>query len=201
MLRASAGRELRLMFPMIAHVGELDAAKALLERELAHLKRHSHPLPSALKLGIMVEVPSLLWELEEICARVDFLSVGSNDLVQYLYAADRDNARVSLRYDTLSPSILRALKAIVDKAKATRTPVTLCGEMGGKPLDALALMAIGYRGLSMSPAAIGPVKAMVLATDLRAARTFVAGLINTGEGSRSIRKELRGFAAAHGIPV
>ena len=201
MLRASAGRELRIMFPMIAAVGELEAAKAIFDRELAHLKRHGHVPPSELKLGIMVEVPSLLWQLDEICARVDFLSVGSNDLLQYIFAADRDNTRVSLRYDALSPPILRALKIIVDKARDTGTPVTLCGEMGGKPLDALALMAIGYRGLSMSPAAIGPVKAMILATDLGATEAFVRGLLERVDGGHSLRGSLADFAEAQGIPV
>jgi phosphotransferase system, enzyme I, PtsP len=165
LLRAGGGRDLRIMFPMIATSAEFDAAKAIVGRELAHMTRHGYEPPHDLKLGIMLEIPSILWQLDEILARVDFVSVGSNDLVQYLTAADRDNKRVSTRFDPLSAPILRALKLITDKARETRTPVTLCGEIGGRPLEALALVALGYRGLSMTASAIGPVKAMILALD------------------------------------
>ena len=201
MLRAGAGRELRIMFPMVAVTAEFDAAKAVVERELAYLKRHSYEVPSDLKLGVMVEIPSLLWQLDELLARVDFLSVGSNDLMQYLCAADRDNQRVSNRFDPLSAPILRALKIITDKARETGTPVTLCGEIGGRPLEALALIAIGYRGLSMSPASIGPVKAMILSLDAAAAERFVGDLLSLNDGASSLRDKLRAYAEAHGIPV
>jgi phosphotransferase system enzyme I (PtsP) len=201
MLRAGAGRELRIMFPMVAVTAEFDAAKAIVERELAYLKRHSYEVPSDLKLGVMVEVPSLLWQLDELLARVDFLSVGSNDLVQYLCAADRDNQRVSSRFDPLSAPILRALKIITDKARDTGTPVTLCGEIGGRPLEALALIAIGYRGLSMSPASIGPVKAMILSLNAGAVTRFVGDLLSANDGASSLREKLRSYAEAHGIPV
>jgi len=189
------------MFPMIATVAEFEIAKALAERELAYLTRHDHRLPSDLKLGVMVEVPALLWQLDEICARADFLSVGTNDLIQYMFAADRDNKRVAGRFDPLSPPVLRALKIIVEKAKATGTPLTLCGEMGGKPIEALGLLAIGFRALSMSPASIGPVKAMILATNLEATTKFVNGLVEARDGARSLRYELHRFAEAHRIPV
>jgi len=201
LLRAGAGREVRIMFPMIATVAEFEIAKALAERELAYLTRHDHRLPSDLKLGVMVEVPALLWQLDEICARADFLSVGTNDLIQYMFAADRDNKRVAGRFDPLSPPVLRALKIIVEKAKATGTPLTLCGEMGGKPIEALGLLAIGFRALSMSPASIGPVKAMILATNLEATTKFVNGLVEARDGARSLRYELHRFAEAHRIPV
>jgi phosphotransferase system, enzyme I, PtsP len=201
LLRAGAGREVRIMFPMIAAVSEFEIAKALAEREVAYLKRHDYRLPSDLKLGAMVEVPSILWQLDEICARADFLSVGTNDLIQYLFAADRDNKRVANRFDSLSPPVLRALKMVVDKARKGGTPLTLCGEMGGKPIEALALLAIGFRSLSMSPAAIGPVKAMILATDLEATRKFVHGLVEAHDGAHSLRDELHRFAKANRIPV
>ena len=201
MLRASAGRHLRIMFPMIATVDEFDACKALVEAEMAHLRRHKHVLPDRLELGVMIEVPSMLWQLDEICARADFLSVGSNDLVQYIYAADRDNKRVSSRFDALSSPILRALQRIVDIAAKTATPVSLCGEMGGKTLDALALIAIGYRALSMSPASIGPVKAMILALDVGAAVAFVTQALDADGAATSLRGLLRGFAEEQGIPL
>ena len=201
MLKASAGRDLRVMFPMIANVAEFDLAKAITLREMELIRRHDHATPTKLELGAMVEVPALLWELDQIAERADFLSVGSNDLVQYLYAADRDNTRVSKRYDNLSTPVLRALKSIVDAGDRAETPVTLCGEMGGRPLEALALLAIGYRSLSMSPASIGPVKAMILGLDLEQARLFLASLMACDEGRHSLREHLRQFAAANGVPL
>ena len=201
MLRAGGGRQLRIMFPMIATVAEFDAAKAIVEREVNHLKRHNYELPVSLDLGVMVEVPSLLWQLDELCERVEFLSVGSNDLVQYLYAADRDNKRVSKRYDNLSIPVLRALKRIVDKAAGTNTSVTLCGEMGGKPLDAVVLAAIGYRGLSMSPSSIGPVKAAIIETNLAHLSAYVSELMDARDGASSLRPKLLAYAEKHGIPL
>jgi len=186
---------------MVAHVSEFDAAKALVQREIAHLQRHGYELPIAIKLGVMVEVPSLLWQLDEILERVDFLSVGSNDLVQYLFAADRDNKRVSGRFDPLCAPVLRALKSITDKAACTHTPVTLCGEIGGRPLEAMALIGIGYRGLSMTPSSIGPVKAMVLAVHEGELRALMEQLLARRDGAASIREELRAYAEAKGVPL
>jgi len=201
MLRAGAGRDLRIMFPMVATASEIDAAKDLTMREVMHLTRHGYELPRDLKLGIMIEVPSVLFALDEILPRVDFVSVGSNDLTQYLFAADRDNKRVATRFDPLSPSMLRALKTITDKAAIHGTSVTLCGEMGGKPLDALALIGIGYRNLSMSPASLGPVKAMLLALDAGEAQAFIADKLASTSGADSIREDLRSFAEAKGVPL
>ena len=167
LLRAAGGRELRLMFPMIAMVEEFDKAKALVESELTHLRRHGHALPERVQIGTMLEVPSLLFQLDELLARVDFLSVGSNDLMQFLYAADRGNARVSERFDPLSAPVLRALKDIADKARKHGKPVALCGELASQPIGALALAILGYRSLSLSPSAVGPVKAMLLELDCR----------------------------------
>ncbi len=201
MLRAGAGREMRIMFPMVATTAEFSQAKEICERELEFLRRHDYELPTSLKLGVMVEVPSLLWQLDEICALADFLSVGSNDLTQYLFAVDRDNKRVAARFDTLSAPNLRALKSIVDAAARRKTPVTLCGEMGGKPLEAIALAAIGYRGLSMTPSAIGPVKAAILATDLQATRDFLTPMIDHPDDRISLRRELHRFAESHSVPL
>ena len=200
MLRAGAGREIRIMFPMVAQAYEFDGAKALVQREIAYLTRYDHPLPIDIKLGVMVEIPSLLWQLDEIARRADFLSVGSNDLQQYLFAADRDNKRVSGRFDTLSPPMLRALRSIVEAGHRLGKPVTLCGEMGGSPVAAMALVAIGYRGLSMSPSALGPVKAMVRALDLGNVTRFVADLLETGDGRASLRASLESYASDHQIP-
>jgi phosphotransferase system enzyme I (PtsP) len=201
MLKAAGGRDIRIMFPMIANVAEFEAAKEIAQRELAHLERHGHTPPADVQLGVMVEVPSLLWELDTIAARADFLSVGSNDLVQYMYAADRDNTRVAKRYDTLSPPVMRALERIVAAGRRAGKTVTLCGEMGGRPLEALALLALGYRSLSMSPSSVGPVKAMILAVNLEEVEVFLASLLAKEDGAPSLREALREFATARDIPV
>ncbi len=201
LLMAGGGRDLRIMFPMIAEAIEFDEAKAMTQRELRHLERHGYELPSDLKLGIMVEVPSVLWQLEDMLARVDFMSVGSNDLMQYLFAADRDNKRVSDRFDPLSAPALRALKLIADKANEAGKPVTVCGEIGGRPLEAMALIALGYKGLSMSPSSIGPVKAMVLGLDVGEARAHLLPLLDRHDGGHSLRAGLRAFAEAKGVPL
>jgi phosphotransferase system, enzyme I, PtsP len=201
LLRAAAGRELRIMFPLIAAMQEFDEAKSLVERELTHLRRHGHRLPDRVEIGSMVEVPSLLFQLDELLDRVDFLSVGSNDLVQFLYAADRSNARVANRFDQLSIPVLRALKMIADKAHAHGKPVTVCGELASKPLGALALIGLGYRSLSLLPSAIGPIKAMLLELDANKAERLITPLIKRPHGGASIRSKLTAFAESEGLPL
>lgn len=201
LLRAATGRQLKILFPMVACMEEFERAKALVEREKAYLTRHAYELPQRIELGIMVEVPSLLWQLDEVLERVDFLSVGSNDLFQYLYAADRDNKRVSGRFDVLSAPALRALKTIVDKAHKWNKPVTLCGEIGGRPLEVLALIALGYRGFSMAPAALGPVKAMILSLSVNQVTKFIEECLVTKGACASLRSDLQTFAEEHDIPL
>jgi phosphotransferase system enzyme I (PtsP) len=199
--RAGGGRDLKIMFPMVSTVDEFDQAKAIVERELTHLRRHGHMLPERVEIGTMVEVPALLFQLDELLTRVDFLSVGSNDLMQFLYAADRNNARVSDRFDPLSAPVLRVLKDIADKGHAHDRPVTLCGELASKPLGALALIALGYRSLSVTPSAYGPIKAMLLELDTAKASKFVDPLLEKAAGSISIREKLSAFAEAEGLPI
>jgi phosphotransferase system, enzyme I, PtsP len=201
LLRAGSGRALKIMFPMIATVHEFEQARELVERELTHLRRHSHKLPDQVEIGSMVEVPSLLYQLDELLQQVDFLSVGSNDLVQFLYAADRGNPRVSSRFDPLSAPVLRALKDIADKAQTHKKPVTLCGELASQPIGALALAAIGYRSLSLTPSAVGPVKAMLLELDCGKAAVFLCSLIEKSAGGVPIRAGLEKFAADEGLQV
>ncbi|HMJ44087.1 MAG TPA: phosphoenolpyruvate--protein phosphotransferase [Pseudolabrys sp.] len=201
MLRAAGGRELRLMFPMIAMVEEFDKAKALVEVELTHLRRHGHALPERVQIGTMLEVPSLLFQLDELFERVDFLSVGSNDLMQFLYAADRGNARVAERFDPLSTPVLRALKEIADKARKHNKPVALCGELASQPIGALALAIIGYRAMSLSPSAIGPVKALLLDLDCKKGAAEILPFLDQPVGSVSMRHKLEGFAAAEGLQL
>jgi phosphotransferase system enzyme I (PtsP) len=201
LLRAAGGRELRLMFPMIAMVEEFDKAKALVEIELTHLRRHGHALPERVHIGTMLEVPALLFQLDELLSRVDFLSVGSNDLMQFLYAADRGNKRVSDRFDPLSAPVLRALKDIADKARAHGKPVALCGELASQPIGALALAILGYRAMSLTPSAVGPVKALLLELDCRKGESAILPLLEQPVGSVSIRHKLEGFAAAEGLQL
>jgi phosphotransferase system enzyme I (PtsP) len=201
LLRAGSGRALKIMFPMISTVDEFDQAKELVERELTHLRRHSHKLPDQVEVGSMVEVPSLLYQLDELLERVDFLSIGSNDLVQFLYAIDRGNPRVSGRFDALSAPVLRALKDIADKASVHGKPATVCGELASHPLGALALVAIGYRSLSLTASAVGPVKAMLLDVDCRKAAAFLCPLIEKASGGVPIRAQLEKFAAESGLQV
>jgi phosphotransferase system, enzyme I, PtsP len=201
LLRAAAGRELKIMFPMVATVSEFDEAKALVEGELTHLRRHRHKLPERVETGTMVEVPSLLFQLDELIPRVDFLSVGSNDLVQFLYAVDRGNMRVANRFDALSPPVLRALKMIIDKAGAGGKPVTLCGELASNPIGALALVALGYRSLSVTPSALGAIKAMLLELDTKKAASLLAPLIEKPAKGVKVRERLEAFAAAERLQL
>jgi phosphotransferase system enzyme I (PtsP) len=201
LLRAAGGRDLKVMFPMIATVEEFDEAKSLVERELTHLRRHSHKLPEQVEVGTMLEVPSLLYQLDELLDRVDFLSVGSNDLVQFFYAADRGNSRVADRFDSISAPVLRALKVVADKGRAHAKPVTLCGELASKPIGALALVAIGYRSFSLSPSAVGPVKAMLLDLNAGKAAALMQPLIDGPSGSLPIRERLKVFAAEQGLQI
>jgi len=201
LLRAASGRDLRLMFPMVATVHEFDEARDLVERELTYLRRHNHKLPERVEVGTMLEVPSLLYQLDELLDRVDFLSVGSNDLAQFLFAADRGNPRVSTRFDELSIPMLRALKEIAARGEAHGKPVTLCGEMASKTVGALALLALGYRKLSLVPSAVGPVKAMALELNAGKAGMLVDSLIARKNNARSLREKLIAFAEAEGIPL
>jgi phosphotransferase system enzyme I (PtsP) len=199
--RAGGGRDLKIMFPMVSTVDEFDQAKEIVERELTHLRRHGHMLPERVEIGTMVEVPALLFQLDELLSRVDFLSVGTNDLMQFLYAADRSNARVADRFDPLSAPMLRVLRDIADRGRAHDRPVTLCGELASKPLGALALIALGYRSLSVTPSAYGPVKAMLLELDIGKAARLLNPLLEQAAGSVSIRETLTAFAEAEGLPI
>lgn len=199
LLRAAGGKELRLMLPMVTEVGEIEQARAIINREVAHLSRFAHNLPRAFKLGAMLEVPALLWQLDELMDKVDFVSVGSNDLFQFVMAVDRGNAGISSRYEQLSPVFLRALKAISEAGKRNETPVTLCGEMASKPLMAMALIGLGFRSISMSPAAIGPVKSMLRSLDTGALSEFMDKVLASPPDMHSLRAALSEFAEQNGV--
>ena len=192
LIAAGPGRELRIMFPLVASVDEFRAARAMVDREVAWALRRGRPEPSRLDVGAMIEAPALLWHLDALLPMTDFVSVGTNDLMQYLFAADRGNPRTADRYDPISPPALRALKQIQEACAETGTPVSICGEMAGRPLEAFALVALGFESLSMPPAGIGPVKQMVLSCDREAARRGVEALLKATQGS--VRGELETLA-------
>ncbi len=200
MIRAAAGRRLRLMFPMVADIAEFESARAILELEMERAwRRDCGAPPAAVEVGVMLEVPSLLFQLDMLLPRVDFISVGTNDLVQFLFACDRGNPQVAERYDPLSPAVLRALREVVAAARRHRVPLSLCGEMAGEPLGAAALVGIGFRALSMSPGSVGKVKAMIRSLELRRIEEFLAAC--EALPSHSFRDKLRDFCADHGIAV
>lgn len=192
LIAASRGRPLRVMFPLVASVDEFRAARALVDVEVAWALRRGRPAPSRLDVGAMIEAPALIWHLDALLPMTDFVSVGTNDLMQYLFAADRGNPLVADRYDFLSPPALRALAAIQQACAETGTPVSICGEMAGRPLEAFVLVALGFDRLSMPPAGIGPVKQMVLSCDREAARRGVATLIKGAAGT--VRNEIETLA-------
>jgi phosphotransferase system enzyme I (PtsP) len=197
LLAAAAGRPLALMFPMIAEVAELVDAREALALELDRLSRSGRPPPATLRVGAMVEVPALLHQLPALLPRVDFLSVGSNDLLQFLFAADRGSPRLAGRYDPLSPPALAALSGLLAGAAAAGVPITVCGEMAGRPLEAMALVGLGYTSLSMSAGSLPAVKAMVRSLDVGSVSSYLRRL--TTAPDRSVREKLRAFAADHGV--
>lgn len=201
LLKAAGGRELKVMLPMVTELGEIARAREIIDREVRHLSRFAYLLPTSLKLGAMIEVPSLLWQLDELMERVDFVSVGSNDLFQFVMATDRGNTQLADRFDPLCVPFLRVLKQIVDAGLRTHTPVTLCGEMAGKPISAMALVGVGFRSISMPPAAIGPVKAMLAELPLKELIGFMDQALAGYGAARPMRGDLRNFAEQRAIPL
>jgi phosphotransferase system enzyme I (PtsP) len=200
LISAAAGRRLRVMFPLVATVAEFDEARALVDRELDWARTHGRQLPAHVEVGVMVEAPALAWSIPDLKGRADFLSIGTNDLMQYFFAADRGNARVSERYDILSPPALRFLKRIRDDADNAGTQVSICGEAAGRPLEALAFTAIGFRRLSMPASGVGAVKRLILSLDAGKAAAAVARMMQASRAS-SIRSELTEFATEQGYAL
>jgi phosphotransferase system enzyme I (PtsP) len=199
LLRAADGRDLSIMFPMITEVAEFDAAKDLLARELSVAEKRGRKLPANLKVGSMIEVPALGFQMPALLDRVDFVSVGSNDLFQFLFASDRGSQRVADRYDTLSPPALAFLRHLLTACDAANTPISLCGEMAGRPLEAMALVGLGFRQLSMTPSAIGPIKTMVRSLSVGELKRYLDSLKDVS--THSLREKLREFAVDHGVMI
>ena len=192
LITAAEGRDLRIMFPMVASVDEFRAAREFVDMEMNWAKRRGRPLPQSLRVGVMIECSSLLFHLDALVPMVDFASVGTNDLTQYMFAADRTNPKMTDRYDVLSPPFLRALSSIREQAEDYGTPVSICGEIAGKPLEAFVLIALGFTRLSMPASGIGPVKRMILSTERDQAARALARLMTNGSGN--IRNEVLSLA-------
>jgi len=199
LLEAAAGRTLRVMFPMVSEPWEFDEAKALFERQRTWLSERGRRLPAEVQYGAMLEVPALAEQLDVLLPKLQFLSIGTNDLTQFLFAADRANPKLAERYDWLSPSILRFVRRVAGEARAAGVPVAVCGEMGGRPLEAMALIGVGVDRLSITPAAIGPLKAMVRSVDRGALTTCMDRLLASPD--RSLRAGLSAWAAERGVEL
>jgi phosphotransferase system enzyme I (PtsP) len=199
LIEAAAGRKLNVMFPMVAEPWEFDEAKAVFENQRAYLHSQKKRLPSAIRYGAMLEVPALAECLDLMADRLDFLSIGTNDLTQFLFAADRSNPKLAERFDWMSPAILRFLRRASDNAERFGIPLGVCGEMGGRPLDALALLGLGIRNLSITPASVGPIKAMVRSLDLGQVKLEVEAILK--EAPAEPRLRLEQWANQHNIDL
>lgn len=199
LLEAAAGRTLNVMFPMVSEAWEFDEARALFERQRDFLHGRGKRLPQEVRYGAMLEVPALAFQLDLLLPNVDFLSIGTNDLTQFLFAADRANPKLAERYDWLSTSILRFLRRVAVPAAQAGVPVGVCGEMGGRPLEAMALIGLGIDRLSITPAAVGPVKAMIRSLDHAALTAFMNQLL--AAPPRDVRGTLGQWAAAQGVEL
>ncbi|MBO7258185.1 MAG: peptidase, partial [Alphaproteobacteria bacterium] len=196
-IRAAEGKELRIMFPMISSINEFLEAKKTLQIELERERQKGGILPSAVKVGTMLEVPSLMFQLNELVKLVDFVSIGTNDLAQFLFATDRGNPMIWDRYDSLSPAMLKALKYINDICKDAGIPCSICGEMASKPLEAMALVGLGFTSLSMTPAALGAIKAVVRSMNQKEVANYLKTQLSSP--SATLRDKLKSYATDHDI--
>jgi phosphotransferase system enzyme I (PtsP) len=185
------------MFPMIADVSEFKTARSVVYREVERLTRMGAPMPKGIKVGSMLEVPSLAWQLDTLLPLADFISIGSSDLLQFFFAFDRNNPALAGRYDIFAPSALSFVKSIIDKCHQHETPVSLCGEMAGRPLVAMALVGLGLRSLSVPASAVGPIKTMIRSLDVGALTDYLGTMF--GSADHSVQGKLREFAQDHRV--
>ncbi|HUF57135.1 MAG TPA: putative PEP-binding protein [Thermohalobaculum sp.] len=199
LIRGANGRPLSVMFPMVSEAWEFYAARDLLLGEADRLERLGHPRPQPLRIGFMLETPSLAHAPDRLFREADFVSVGGNDLMQFFFAADRENERVRRRYEALSLPFLDLLGSIAGRCAALGVSLSFCGEAAGRPLEAVALAALGYRELSMRPAAIGPVKQMIREVDLGEVRA----VLDEARAAEAVsaRPALQEWSEERGLPV
>lgn len=199
LMEAAAGRTLNVMFPMVSEPWEYEAARALFVGQRAWLASHNKKLPVAIRYGAMLEVPGLVETLDLMLPHLDFLSIGTNDLTQFLFAADRAHPRLAERYDWLSPIVMRYLSRVVRIVSGSKVALGVCGEMGGRPLEAMALLGAGIERLSITPAGVGPVKAMIRSLDLQALRADMAAIL--AQPSSDPRGQYRDWAQKHQVDL
>jgi phosphotransferase system enzyme I (PtsP) len=199
LIRAAEARTLFVKFPMVAEVAEFERARTLVDVELARAAKEGRVLPESIKIGVMLEVPALLWQLPALCERIDFLSIGTNDLLQFLFACDRGNPRLAERYDPLSAPMLALFREVIAHTQTAGVPLSMCGDMAGNPLEAMALIAVGFRTLSMAPTSIGPVKTMIRSLDAGAVADYVDEI--GGRPDHSLRPKLEAYARDHDIAL
>lgn len=198
-LRAAAGKELNVMFPMISNLAEFEDAKETLMIELEKEKRRGSDIPSKVNVGLMIEVPSVVFQLDEILKHADFISIGTNDLAQFIFACDRGNPRLTERYDVLSAPFLSMLQEIINKANQHKVYCSVCGEMAGNPIEALALIGLGFRNLSMSGSSLGRVKTMIRSLNIEDIEDYIKILLKSNK--RTLRPQLISYAYDHGIEI
>ena len=201
LVAAGAGRHLRVMFPMVTIVDEFIEARALFDREIARAQKLGEELPKKIEVGVMLETPSLAWQISAVCDHADFVSVGANDLMQFFFAADRDNARVSDRYDVLHPAALSIMKFVADGCERNGKQASVCGAIAGRALEAITLVALGYTTLSMPVTGIGPVKSAILKLDAAKLRAKLDPHIRIDSRSSTLRDIVREFCMEEGVPI
>ena len=199
LMEAAAGRTLNVMFPMVSEPWEYEAARELFVKQRAWLASHNKKLPVAIRYGAMLEVPGLLETLDLMLPHLDFLSIGTNDLTQFLFAADRAHPRLAERYDWLSPTVMRYLARVVKTVAGSKVALGVCGEMGGRPLEAMALLGVGIERLSITPAGVGPVKAMIRSLDLGILRSEIGTILS--QPAANPRGQYLDWAKAHQVDL
>jgi phosphotransferase system enzyme I (PtsP) len=199
LIRAASGRPLHVMFPMIADVDEYERARGVLELELEQEAARGTPMPGKLRIGAMLEIPSLVYQLPSLLSRADFLSIGSNDLLQFFYAVDRTNPRLAERYDLLSPPALAMFRRIIVGCSKIGVELSLCGEAGSRPIEAMALIGLGLRSFSVAPPAIGPVRMMVRSLSVAPLAAYLETLLALPD--HSLRRKLKDYALDHGVAL
>ncbi len=199
MIRAGANKEIHIMFPMISTVSEFKEAKRTLEKELEKEKLLGNAVPKSVKIGTMLEVPALIFQLKDLLAHLDFVSIGTNDLMQFIYACDRGNMSISQRYDVLSPAMIEVLRYIQAECKNANVECSICGEMAGNPLDAMVLIGLGFRKLSLNPFKLISIKEMVLSLDTEDIKDYLDTMREFS--SDSMRELFKSFARDHEIKI
>lgn len=199
LIQSAAGNALDIMFPFITQAREIDECRKLLTMELVRAKQEGFTPPSPIRIGAMIEVPSLLWQLPALMKRLDFVSIGSNDLLQFFFACDRGSMHVGERYDVLAPEVLRMLRHVAEEGRKHQVEVSFCGEMARKPLEAMALIGAGIHRLSVPTSALGPIKAMIRSLNGKEIVNYVSSLCEHDEPS--LRRKLEDFARDHGVRI